>query len=267
MHSNASTTFPFEARHNIDKLALSPNGALLLAVDVNGKCLLINYHRKVVLHHHSFKGEVSDVKFSPNGKMIAVAVGSHVQLWRCPGFTLDYSPFSLLRELPGHYDTITALSWSPDSEFLLTSSKDMTARLYPILQFKDFPGALLSGHRDEVLGAWFSKDMKSIFSVSKDGALFAWSFDKEMLSVVQEKDIDRSKTRKGEKGQKIFVQTWKSLDKHYFEQNHAKVTSVSFHAETGLLSCGFSSGIFGIWELPDFINIHTLRYSLAVVNI
>lgn len=229
-----------------------------MAVDINGKCLLINYHRKVVLHHHSFKGPVSDVKFSPNGKMIAVVIGSHIQLWKCPGFTLDYSPFILLRELPGHYDTITSLSWSPDSEFLLSSSKDMTARLYPIVQ-KGFPGALLSGHRDEVLGAWFSKDMKSIFSVSKDGALFSWSFDREMLSVVQEKDEDRSKTRKGVKGQKIFIQTWKSLDKHYFEQNHAKVTSVSFHAESGLLSCGFSSGIFGIWELPDFINIHTLR--------
>jgi periodic tryptophan protein 2 len=214
----------------------------------------------VVLHHHSFKGPVSSVKFSPNGKMIAVAIGSHIQLWKSPGFTLDYSPFTLIRELPGHYDSINCLSWSSDSEFLLSSSKDMTVRLYPIANQQNFSGAILSGHRDQVLGAWFSKDMKSIFSVSKDGAFFSWSFDKEKLAVVQEKDLDRSKTRKGLKGQKVFIQTWKSLDKHYFEQNHAKVTSVAFHAESGLLSCGFSSGIFGIWELPDFINIHTLRY-------
>ena len=221
---------------------------------------MINYHRKAVLHHHSFKGAVSDVKFSPNGKLIAVAIGSHIQLWKTPGFTLDYAPFVLIKELPGHYDTINALSWSADSEYLLSSSKDMTARLYPIMIRNDFPGALLSGHRDEVLGAWFSKDSSTIFSVSKDGALFSWSFNKENQSVVQEKEVDRSKSRKGKRGEKLFIQTWKSLNKHYFEQNHAKVTSVSFHAESGLLSCGFSSGIFGIWELPDFINLHTLRY-------
>eukprot|EP00047_Mylnosiga_fluctuans_P005493 m.240821 g.240821 ORF g.240821 m.240821 type:complete len:917 (-) comp13732_c0_seq1:165-2915(-) len=50
-------------------------------------------------------------------------------------------------------------------------------------------------------------------------------------------------------------------DKHYFLQNHAKVVCATFHAATGLLVAGFSTGVFGLYEMPDFNNIHTLSIS------
>lgn len=53
--------------------------------------------------------------------------------------------------------------------------------------------------------------------------------------------------------------TWKNQNRHYFQQDNAKVKSASLHAESGILAVGFSSGIFGLWELPDFTNLHTLR--------
>lgn len=230
-----------------------------------GRALLINYHRKVVLHHHNFKAPVLDISFSPNGRFIAVTHESHIQIWKSPGFTLEYSPFVLVKELPGHYDVVTHLSWSPDSRFLLSSSKDMTTRLYPIETVEGFPGAVLSGHRDQVLGAWFSADMNSIYTVSKDGAAFTWAFDGKELKVELDQDsslIPFAKKQKGDRGDRIYIQTWKSVAKNYFSQNHATVTAVAFHPESGLLSCGFSSGIFGIWDLADFTNIHTLRFIL-----
>ena len=72
--------------------------------------------------------------------------------------------------------------------------------------------------------------------------------------------VPRKKVRAdGRPEQKIMK--WKASNKHYFLQNHAKVVSAIFHPETGLLSVGFDSGIFGIWELPDFSNIQILRFA------
>ena len=262
-------------------MALSPSGTLLSTVDsgmisckslkncVDGRALLINYHRKIVLHRHHFKEPVNDLKFSPNGKWIVVSHHHHIQIWKCPGFTLDFSPFVLIKEIPGHYDEITHVSWSPDSRFLLTSSKDMTCRVYPLENVENFAGAVLSGHRDYVVGAWFSKDMNYIYTVSRDGAVFTWSCQDQEQPIQQLSKMDQNemnqkvsnleKKLSSEKTEKLYIQTWKSVSKNYFYQNHATVTSVDFHLESGLLSCGFSSGVFGIWEMLDFINIHTLR--------
>ena len=48
-------TFPFEARRNIARLALSPDGAILLAVDDEGHLLMANTLRRVVIHHLNLK--------------------------------------------------------------------------------------------------------------------------------------------------------------------------------------------------------------------
>ena len=41
------------------------------------------------------------------------------------------------------------------------------------------------------------------------------------------------------------------------------MSAVSFHAPTSVLVVGFSSGIFGLYEVPDCTNIHTLRYRVG----
>jgi hypothetical protein len=43
---NTSHTLPFENNKDIARLALSPNGVILLSVDVEGRALLINLPRK-----------------------------------------------------------------------------------------------------------------------------------------------------------------------------------------------------------------------------
>ena len=53
---------------------------------------------------------------------------------------------------------------------------------------------------------------------------------------------------------------WRIAERHYFMQNNAHVTCAEFHAESNILVAGFSNGIFGIYELPDFNTIQNLRY-------
>jgi hypothetical protein len=59
-------TFPFEARRNISRLALSPDGAILLCVDDEGHLLMANVLRRVVVHHLNLKEPVRELRFSPD---------------------------------------------------------------------------------------------------------------------------------------------------------------------------------------------------------
>lgn len=52
---------------------------------------------------------------------------------------------------------------------------------------------------------------------------------------------------------------WRINERHYFKQSNAKVKSVAYHTQSNLIVAGFSNGIFGLYELPEFNMIHTLR--------
>jgi len=44
-YSNVSRTLPFQNRSNIDRVVLSPDGIILITVDVDGFALIINYQK------------------------------------------------------------------------------------------------------------------------------------------------------------------------------------------------------------------------------
>lgn len=54
---------------------------------------------------------------------------------------------------------------------------------------------------------------------------------------------------------------WRIKERHYFKQSNANVKSAAYHIQSNLLVAGFSNGIFGLYELPGFNMIHTLRLS------
>lgn len=57
-------------------------------------------------------------------------------------------------------------------------------------------------------------------------------------------------------------QQWRIVQKHFFMQNNAKLKCAAYHVSSNLLVAGFSNGIFGLYELPEFNMIHTLRYEM-----
>lgn len=63
-----SRTLDFECRKNIERLALSPDGRTLLAIDEDGRAVLVNVRKGIVLHHVNFKAPVRAASFSPDGK-------------------------------------------------------------------------------------------------------------------------------------------------------------------------------------------------------
>lgn len=60
---------------------------------------------------------------------------------------------------------------------------------------------------------------------------------------------------------------WRIVKKNFFMQNDAKVNCAAFHAPSNLLVVGFSNGLFGLYDLPEFNMIHLLRYGSSFPSV
>lgn len=225
-----------------------------------------HFQRRIVLYHFSLKGAVSSLEFSPSGTHFAVGIGRKIEVWKTPstpGATdeaaeegesggLEFAPFVKYRQYVGHHDTVQNLEWSSDSRFFLSASKDLTARIWSLDPEEGFTPTVLSGHRTAVYAAWFSADQETIWTISKDGALFQWQYlphpdaDPEMVDPDDER--------------------WRINSRHYFFQQDSSLTTAAFHAPSNLLVTGFSNGLFMIHELPEFSEIHKLSISASNID-
>lgn len=169
-----------------------------------------------------------------------------------PQGELEFAPFVKHHTHTGHYDDVQHIEWSSDSRFFLSTSKDLTARIWSLTPEDAFTPTVLSGHRQAVVGAYFSKDQETIYTVSKDGAVFDWKYvgpKRNEDEMDEDEEEDESKMR------------WRIVNKHFFMQNNAHLKCAAYHADSNLLVAGFSNGIFGLYEMPEFNQIHTLSIS------
>ena len=261
----ANYTLPFAHRLNISRIALHPKGQLLLTVDADGHAILSHFQRRIVLYHFSFKGPVSALVFSPSGTHFAVALGRKIEVWKTPstpgssgdvddeeGGGLEFAPFVKYRRYVQHHDIVQNIEWSSDSRFFLSASKDLTARIWSLDPEAGFTPTMLAGHRTGVLAAWFSHDQETIWTISKDGALFRWQYLPPLES-------DNELTKEDD-------ERWRISERHYFFQDHAHLTTAAFHPRSNLLVTGFSNGLFMLHELPDFSEIHKLSISSSNID-
>ncbi|KAH7357806.1 WD40-repeat-containing domain protein [Plectosphaerella cucumerina] len=253
--NNKSHTLPFAHRKNISRIGLTPQGNLLLTVDEDGHAILTNVPRRIPVYHFSFKSKVTALAFSPSGRHFAVGLGRKIEVWHVPSSPdsnaegeLEFAPFVKHHNHTQHFDDVQHLHWSSDSRFFLSASRDLTARIWSLDQEEGFVPTVLSGHKQAVVAAWFSEDQETIYTISKDGAVFDWKYvgrpDQDDDTMVDEDDM-----------------RWRIVDRHYFHQNNAYVKCADFHPESNLLVAGFSNGLFGLYEMPDFNQIHTLNIS------
>ncbi|KAL8667798.1 MAG: hypothetical protein Q9202_000262 [Teloschistes flavicans] len=224
----------------------------------DGRAILSHLSQRLVLYHFSFKAPVSALAFSPSGRYFAAGVGRFVEVWYAPSTPsansdegLEFAPFVRHRVHAGHHDVVQGIEWSSDSRFFLSSSKDLTARLWSLEPPSDFVPTTLGGHREALIGAWFSVDQELMYTVSQDGALFQWHYAPISEQLQPGDDAVDDATPMG----------WRIAQRHYFMQSNAKILCAAYHAPSNLLVAGFSNGLFGLYELPDFNMIHTLSVS------
>jgi periodic tryptophan protein 2 len=294
LRAHSVRTLPIEARSNIRCLALSPDDAQLLIVDVENYAMIVNFRRGIVLHRFKFKRRVRRAVFSPCGLYLAVTHGKHVQVWIVPNhMRKEFAPMILHRTYTGQSNDVTCLEWSPDSSVLLAGSRDCTARIWTVHTTHGYEPATLSAHKTAIVGAYFASSsrsdrIESCYTISEDGVLVSWkcSYDEslavleystanvqENLDAAMEEAVDfftggpaldhtaPSSTKRDARSQAhgLVKGTWSVGSRHYFHQdNGARVTATSYCPRNQLLSVGFSSGIFGLYEMPSVSNIHTL---------
>ncbi|KAK4501315.1 hypothetical protein PRZ48_007123 [Zasmidium cellare] len=263
--NNKSHTLPFSHRLNIARIALHPKGQLLLTIDESGRAILSHFQRRIVLYHFSLKSPVSALAFSPSGEHFAVGLGRKIEVWKTPSTPgaaesatgddsggLEFAPFVRYRQYVSHHDTVQHIEWSSDSRFFLSASKDLTARIWSLDPEEGFTPTTLAGHRTAVYAAWFSKDQETIYTVSKDGALFQWQY-------LPPADMDPDDATEED-------ERWRICERHYFFQDQAHLTTAAFHPTSNLLVTGFSNGLFMLHELPSFSEIHKLSISASHVD-
>jgi periodic tryptophan protein 2 len=229
-------------------VTISHNGLFLIMVDVDGHGIFMNLPRRVVLQRFNFKRTVHDIKFSPDDEMFAATHGRGAQLWKTPGGTHTFAPLTLKRTLAGHSDDVTCLSWSPDSQSIIMGGRDLSARVYYRVRSKHMSMTVLSGHRDRIVGAFFSKEGDEAFTVARDGGLFTWSFD----SPVEADEAEDGQRRKAK---------WSLKEREFLWDPNTIVSAVDFSQQTGLMVVGFSNGVFGLYEMPGNVKLAQLSVS------
>ena len=146
------------------------------------------------------------VNFSPDGKIIASAMGSSINLWSIYG--------NLLYTLKGHQYDVTSISFSPDQKIIASSSLDKTIKLWTI------NGKLidtLTGHINGVNSVAFNPKEKILASASSDQTIKIWDYQGKL--------------------------------KNTFRGHTASVNSVQFSSDGQLLISGSNDNTVKIWNL------------------
>ncbi|CCI41839.1 unnamed protein product [Albugo candida] len=266
--NHTSKTYAFESRKNISRIAISNNSRLLIAVDEEGRSLVIHLKKGVILYRFHFKKPVKALIFSHDDKYIAVSHGNKVQLWKAPNYAIrEFAPLTLYRTYGGHYGDITCIQFSKDSKFFVTGAEDLSVRVFSVDPYPNYQPVVLVGHQDIVVATFFSEDDHQLYTIARDGAAYVWQYhvrdeaEDVNATTTSEEDVDdpiETKSASHEIPTLARAVKWYTKSKHVFKMNFAKVLCCSFHVGNGLLVVGFGNGTFGIYETPDFNNIHTL---------
>jgi WD40 repeat protein len=133
--------------------------------DLNTGRELARFARRAGPTHHP--------AFSPDGRWLAVATehpngpnaNEMVQVW-------EVATGKLLCSLAGHKETVTALTFSGDSQIVATGGVDRTVRLWDLASGQEIKRFL--GHEGMILSLAFAPDNLRLAASSPDAPLYIW---------------------------------------------------------------------------------------------
>lgn len=111
---------------------------------------------------------ITCMDISPDGSMLAIGRDrGDVVLWSIKEKKLE-------RLISGHSSTVTDIQFSPNNNLLLTTSRDKTARIWDLNDFRKLP-IVLDDHEDWVMTGCFDPTGSSVLTGSRDKYIRTWS--------------------------------------------------------------------------------------------
>lgn len=148
----------------VTALAYSPDGKLLASSGYH-EILLWNPDNGLLVRRITNVAErVYDLRFSTDGKTLAVAAGTPAQIGELKLFNVEDG--KLLGDFGISDDAFFALAWSPDGKRLASAGADRTIRVHDIATGKQ--ELAIEDHADWVMGLAFSPDGSKLASASRD---------------------------------------------------------------------------------------------------
>ncbi|HVT29499.1 MAG TPA: protein kinase, partial [Lacipirellulaceae bacterium] len=155
------TTAPVEA------VTYSPDGHWFATGDMDGNVTVRDARTGEIRFQAPFGQYVLCIDYSPDGRRIA-AGGSDKTI-----YILDATTGKAVgAPLVGHTDGVLSVRFSPNGRQLLSSSYDMTARLWDLASRT--PLQVFKGHSWWVWAAEFSPDASRIVTAGQDGKAVVW---------------------------------------------------------------------------------------------
>jgi WD40 repeat protein len=177
------------------------------------------------------------------------------------------------RILEGHSDAVTALQVSPDGQSIVSSSNDMTLRIWSFTETRH----VLGGHTDWISTIAISPNGQLIASGSRDQSVRLWQLsDGRKLPLlaghageVRAVQFSPDSTLLASAGDDKTVRLWRTRDGQSLQiiEGHNEVVScLAFSPDGRLLASGSYDQDVRLWSLPEGGLVGTLQGHKALVN-
>ncbi|MEM7345594.1 MAG: WD40 repeat domain-containing protein [Chloroflexota bacterium] len=168
-----------------------PEGTQLVTSNVNGLSQIWDVANKMPLKEMNLPLASIDrnhAVWSPSGDKILLTGNDGDGL----AVIWDAQTGDVIHELAGHRKTVTWASWSPNGDYVVTTSDDHTARVWNVATGQ--LQSILTGHSDKVTQAVWSPDGQRIATASEDNTIrIYYAFIEDLTKQVCER-IDRNMT-------------------------------------------------------------------------
>ena len=262
----------------IYSIAISPQATdTFAAADWNGK---ISFWRKnpdgtqkLVETISAHDDAISQVKYSPDGKLIATASWDKtIKLW-------DVETGKLIATLTGHTDSINSIAFSHDSQSLISGSEDKTVKVWNITE-KPKLIKTLTKHTDSVKAVTVSPDGNFIASGGYDNQIKIWTMAGELLQTIKAHNLAITSLAFTPNGNTLVSGSWDNSIKlwslkdagtssellHTLTGHQDGVTTIGLNSDGTLLASGSGDRNIKLWHMQTGELIKTLRGHTSQIN-
>ncbi|MCM8792574.1 MAG: hypothetical protein NC826_05505 [Candidatus Omnitrophica bacterium] len=163
------------SRYPLYNVAFHPFKNIICCADREGKITIFDLDKKEKLHTiYELGKRLSEVKFSPDGKYLAVAYLDSGQI-----NVYNLSKYQNISTIKAHTEGIYYLAFSPEGRLIASASRDRKIGITPIDHA--WPSQLLTEHLFFVLTLDFSPDNEFFASGGGDGKLIVWKKNQNVI--------------------------------------------------------------------------------------